>query len=951
DQADAATGPDMFGSPPPPTESVDPNAGNGGTGGDGIGVDLPIEPEAPVNFAPEDLVLSSGGSVLENAIAGTVVARFSGIDANAGETLTYSLINDAGGLFAIDPASGEVTVADGAVLDLEAAASHDIVVEVTDAGGLSHSESFTIDLENVNEGPVDLALSSGGAVLENAAAGTVVAQITGTDPDAGDVLSYSLADDAGGLFAIDPASGEVTVAEGAVLDHQVAASHDVTVRVTDAAGESYDEVFTIAVTDVNEAPTDLDVSGIADNLVANGSFESATSNGRTTSIDDWSFVSGNSVDTWHESSAQRWLGGADNVDGNYHLDLDAGGANARIAQVIDGLTDGETYQLDFSFADYTTTYRGASSGGMNVYWNGELVETVGGEGGRDLVDYSLELVAGSGDGSGRLEFEGTGTVDGWGAGLDNVRLTAANPAPTVAEDAETGTVVATATAVDPENAGDLTFSLDDDADGRFTIDPETGEIKVADAEAIDYESATSHDITVRVTDADGESTTQQTSITVADDGNAAPVEIGVGASKTIVLEDFESGATGWSDNTTSAGGGGLDGNYLGNFGGTNGEQAVYKIFELSGEQDSVTINFDFLEFDTWNGEEFKIWVDDQLVSTDTYYTQQFYGQSDVSTYGTETSRQSSNLAHWGYNDQTHSYELTINTTSDSIKVGFGADLDEIKLQESWGIDNFQLTENSTGTTINVDEDVANGASLGTVGAVDPENAGRLTYSLDDDAAGRFAIDSESGEITVVEAAAIDFENDPEHSIMVRVTDADGEFSVQEIAVNVNDIYDNDATSADDKVEGGRGDDELSGLAGNDVLYGYEGDDDLSGGDGSDRLEGGAGDDVLHGGAGDDTLSGGDGADHFLIIQGQGNDSISGGTGAWTDIIDLQSGEGDDSIGNFGTDWTVDLSSGEIDSSSTDGENGWLDLTDDAAGTITLQDGTEIDFEGIEHIQW
>ncbi|MGI9418649.1 MAG: hypothetical protein ACR2RA_12520, partial [Geminicoccaceae bacterium] len=85
-QADAAAGPDMFGPPPPPTESVDPNAGNGGTGG-GIGVDLPIEPEAPVNFAPEDLALSSGGAVLENAAAGTVVAQITGSDPDAGDVL------------------------------------------------------------------------------------------------------------------------------------------------------------------------------------------------------------------------------------------------------------------------------------------------------------------------------------------------------------------------------------------------------------------------------------------------------------------------------------------------------------------------------------------------------------------------------------------------------------------------------------------------------------------------------------------------------------------------------------------------------------------------------------------------------------------------------------------------------------------------------------------------
>ncbi len=159
-------------------------------GGIGIGIDLPIDvdlPDLPVdlepvlNLAPEDLLMT-GGSVLENALAGTVVGRVTGVDPDAGDVLTYALADDAGGLFAIDAGTGEIRVADGAVLDLETLGSaQGIVVTVTDAGGLSYREGFAIELGNVNEGPVDLALT-GGEVLENALAGTVVGQVTGVDP-------------------------------------------------------------------------------------------------------------------------------------------------------------------------------------------------------------------------------------------------------------------------------------------------------------------------------------------------------------------------------------------------------------------------------------------------------------------------------------------------------------------------------------------------------------------------------------------------------------------------------------------------------------------------------------------------------------------------------------------------------------------------------------------------
>jgi len=104
--------------------------------------------------------------------------------------------------------------------------------------------------------------------------------------------------------------------------------------------------------------------------------------------------------------------------------------------------------------------------------------------------------------------------------------------------------------------------------------------------------------------------------------------------------------------------------------------------------------------------------------------------------------------------------------------------------------------------------------------------------------------------------------------------------------------------------------------------------------------------------GDDRLFGHDGADLFILLQGQGNDRVEGGAGGgWTDTIELQDADGGSDIGAYGSDWTLELDSGSVEASDTNATDGWLDLTDDASGTITLQDGTEIDFSQIEHIQW
>ncbi|MGG6258712.1 retention module-containing protein, partial [Stutzerimonas stutzeri] len=75
---------------------------------------------------------------------------------------------------------------------------------------------------------------------------------------------------------------------------------------------------------------------------------------------------------------------------------------------------------------------------------------------------------------------------------------------TVAENAATGTVVGiTALGTDADAGTTVTYALTDDADGRFAIDATTGVITVADGSKLDYESATSHTVTVKATSSDG----------------------------------------------------------------------------------------------------------------------------------------------------------------------------------------------------------------------------------------------------------------------------------------------------------------------------------------------------------------------------------------------------------------------------------------------------------------
>ena len=117
---------------------------------------------APVdtNEAPSIGELSAS-TVLEDAPDGTVVGVVAAADPDPADTLAYALVDDAGGRFAIDPATGAITVKDGSLLDFETADEHSIEVQVTDGGGLSASATFSIAVQWDNSG--DDTVSAGEA--------------------------------------------------------------------------------------------------------------------------------------------------------------------------------------------------------------------------------------------------------------------------------------------------------------------------------------------------------------------------------------------------------------------------------------------------------------------------------------------------------------------------------------------------------------------------------------------------------------------------------------------------------------------------------------------------------------------------------------------------------------------------------------------------------------------
>ena len=83
---------------------------------------------------------------------------------------------------------------------------------------------------------------------------------------------YSLTDDAGGRFQIDPVTGVVSVLDPALLDYETEVSHTVTVRAESSDGSTSDSTFTI---DLMDDQTEF----VASQLIDTNSFTNAVTEG------------------------------------------------------------------------------------------------------------------------------------------------------------------------------------------------------------------------------------------------------------------------------------------------------------------------------------------------------------------------------------------------------------------------------------------------------------------------------------------------------------------------------------------------------------------------------------------------------------------------------------------------------------------------------------------------
>ena len=838
-------------------------------------------------------VFSSGttASAAENVSTSAVVYDANATDADGtapNNTITYSLTGDDAALFNIDSSTGEVTFAASpdfeAPGDLDADNDYEVTVHAND--GLNDTtRDVTISVTDQNDIAPVFSSGTTASTAENILTSTVVYDADASDADgtpANNTITYTLTGDDAALFNIDSSTGEVTFAASpdfeAPGDLDADNDYEVTVHANDGLNDTTRDV-TISVTDVNAAP---------------------------------SFTSGTTA-----SAAENVLTSTVVYDANA---TDDGEDTNTITYSLTG-DDAALFNIDFSTGEVTF----AASPNF--------------EAPADLdADNDYEVTVHANDGLNDTTRDVTISVTDVNAAPSFTSGTTAS----AAENVLTSTVVYDANATDDgEDTNTITYSLTGDDAALFNIDSSTGEVTFAaspnfEAPA-DLDADNDYEVTVHANDGLND-TTRDVTISVTDVNDNSPVfSSGTTASaaenvstSAVVYDANATDADGTAPNNTITYSLTGDDAALFNIDSSTGEVtfAASPDFEAPGDLDAdndyevtvhandglndttrdVTISITDLDEIAPNAPSIDFVVDDVVPTTGnvtnggktndntptirvSFDASALEGDrvqlyNGASALGAAIFLSASDVSN-GFIDITPAalvdddYDLsaTIIDQADNASVASNHFTMEVDTDAGAAPTGFTLTPSA------VAENSANGTVVGTVTVTDPDALDTFTFSLLDDGDGHFAIDANTGVVTVV--GPIDFEVDPTLAIEVLVTDSDDNTFSNTVVIDITDVdgvtikgsTKNDTinatktvkhqplpTNEEDTINGGAGNDKISSLGGNDFVKGGAGNDKLVGGDGDDVLKGGSGNDKLTDGLGIDTLTGNAGVDKFIFSQ-------------------------------------------------------------------------------------
>ncbi|HBJ36065.1 MAG TPA: hypothetical protein DDZ51_15225, partial [Planctomycetaceae bacterium] len=213
---------------------------NSGIGAQSVGNVLDNDTDVDAGDTREVIGVSAGVQALAaGPIDTSITGTFGSITIANDGSYTYTIDND-------HPTVQSLRTAGDTLTDV-------FSYTIQDSGGLTSTTQITITIQGANDAPHDIT-TTGLSIAENGSDGTSVGTVTGMDVDSGDTLTYTLQDDAQGRFTINGSTGQITVTNASLIDYEVAAFHQIIVRVTDLEGTWFEKVKTVNVINTNDAP-------------------------------------------------------------------------------------------------------------------------------------------------------------------------------------------------------------------------------------------------------------------------------------------------------------------------------------------------------------------------------------------------------------------------------------------------------------------------------------------------------------------------------------------------------------------------------------------------------------------------------------------------------------------------------------------------------------------------
>ncbi len=742
---------------------------------------------AITNVPDTPVIQSDGGGPTASILHGEngqIVTTVVATDRDAGSVLTYAIVGGTdASAFTIDPATGVLRFSGAPDFETPGDADGDNTYEVTVAasdGALTDQQQISIVVDDRNDAPTAATLSAG-SVAENAANGTAIGTVTGQDPDAGAVLTYAFAPggDAGGRFAIDATTGAISVANGALLDFDTTPTHSVVVRTVDQAGLFVDTIFSISLTNVNEAPVIVSNGGGATASVA--VVEAATSVATVIAADP---DAGASIVYTISGGADAALFTIDGTSGalafvappNFEAPADADGDNAYevIVQASDGsLVDTQQITVFVSNANEApviTSGGGGATASVAIAENGTFVTSVTAvdpdagailsyaiTGGADAALFTINATTGALSLIASADFEtpadaGGDNVydvivqvsDGIATDTQSLALTVTNvnEAPAITSNgggatgsvsvAENQTTVTTVVATDPDASTTITYSLAGGADqSRFTIDPVTGVL--AFVSAANFEAPTDvggdnvYDVVVRASDGLGGVDMQALAVTVTNQNEAPSIVPPGGGPMSVVVAE--------------------NGTFVTSVTGSDPDGAGPLSYSVVGGADAARFAID------------------AVTGVLTFVAPpDFESPNDVGTDNV--------------------YDVIVQV-SDGLG---GSDSQSVAVMVTNQNEAPVIVSNGGGPTAAI-AIVENGTTVSTVAAIDPDAAATLTYSIAGGAdQALFTINAATGALAFVGApdfeASTDSDGNTVYDVVVQVSDGLGGVDTQAIAVSV-----------------------------------------------------------------------------------------------------------------------------------------------------------------------